>query len=523
MSKKYNERTRLREILSILKKYKIFAGISPEKVRLILEELGPTYIKIGQIMSMQTEVIPHEYLQELEKLRTEVPPMDKEDLLFIIEETYGKNMTDLFDDFNYESLGSASIAQVHSAKLKETGESVVLKIQRRDIYQRMEQDIKLMHRAAKMLQKIRKDAIVDFSNIVDELWKTAQEEMDFVKEAENAVTFYNNHENILYATCPKVYADLSSEKILVMENIGGFFIDDEEALEKGGYNKEEIAHKLADDYITQVIDNGFFHADPHPGNIKIRDGQIVWIDLGMIGRLNPRDKKLISDLVFSIARQDVSKIKDIALTIGNPAKNIDHVRLYADIDLFISKYTTMEFGELSLAAIVSELLDILNLHQIQMPANISMLARGLMTLEGVLAFLCPNLNMIDITASHIRRNKKPLDEFTRKAQRVLMGIDGSMEKMSLIPGFTVDILRMFAKGQTKINSELQISETAQAFIDRMLKKIIIGMIIVAIIIGASLIALVDIQPVLFNLPVFTTAGYIIAGLMSFSLFRGKYK
>lgn len=522
-NRNYNERARLREILSILKKHNIFAGLTPEKVRLILEELGPTYIKMGQIMSMQTEVVPQEYLQELGKLRTEVPPMSDEDLHFIIEETYGRNINELFDDFDYKSLGSASIAQVHSARLKSDGTKVVLKIQRRDIYKRMEQDIKLMHRAAKMIQKVKRDSIIDFNNIIDELWKTAQEEMNFLKEAENADTFYSNHKDVAYATCPKVYKDLSSERILVMENIDGFFVDDEKAMEEGGYNKEEIAEKLALDFIKQVIDDGFFHADPHPGNIKIRQGQIVWIDLGMVGRLNPRDKSLIAELIFAIARRDSGKIKDIALTLGTPLKNIDHVKLYSDIDLFLNKYGSMEFGELNLAGIVAELLEILNTHQIKVPTNISMLARGLMTLEGVLAFLNPNINIIDITANHIKKSKNPADEFLKKLQRMAVEFEGSFEKIALIPGFTIDILRMVAKGQAKINSELQISDTAQSFIDRMLNRIIIGMIIVAVIIGSSLIALVDIQPVVFNLPFFTTIGYVIAAVLSFSLFRGKYK
>ena len=315
-NKNYNERARLREILSILRKHNILAGLSPQKVRLILEELGPTYIKMGQIMSMQTDTLPYEYLQELGKLRTDVPPMSNEDLLYIIEETYGKNINEVFEDFDYTCLGSASIAQVHSAKLKSDGTKVVLKIQRRDIYKRMEQDIKLMRRAARMIQKVKKDSIIDFGNIINELWKTAQEEMNFVTEAENADIFYKNHIKVTYAACPKVYKELSSERILVMEHIDGFFIDNEEEMENCGYDRVEIAEKLANDYITQIIDDGFFHADPHPGNIKILNGKIIWLDLGMMGHLNPRDKNLIADLIFAVAHHDTSKIKDIALTLG---------------------------------------------------------------------------------------------------------------------------------------------------------------------------------------------------------------
>ena len=243
MKSKYNERTRLREILSIIRKHNIITGITPEKLRSVLEDLGPTYIKMGQIMSMQTDALPPAFLKELEKLRTDVPPMSDEDLRFIIQETYNKDISELFDDFSYKSLGSASIAQVHSAKLKNSGVPVVLKIQRRDIYKRMEQDIKLMRRVAGMVQKVKKETIVDFETILDELWKTAQEEMNFLKEAENAVTFYNNHKDVQYATCPKVYTELSSEKILVMEYVEGFFIDNEKAISEGGYDKKEIDRK----------------------------------------------------------------------------------------------------------------------------------------------------------------------------------------------------------------------------------------------------------------------------------------
>ncbi|MCX4361577.1 ABC1 kinase family protein [Mucispirillum schaedleri] len=523
MKSKYNERTRLREILSIIRKHNIITGITPEKLRSILEDLGPTYIKMGQIMSMQTDALPQAFLKELEKLRTDVPPMSDEDLCFIIQETYNKDISELFDDFSYKSLGSASIAQVHSAKLKKSGTQVVLKIQRRDIYKRMEQDIKLMRRVANMVQKVKKDTIIDFETIIDELWKTAQEEMNFLKEAENAVTFYNNHKNVIYATCPEVYTELSSEKILVMEYVDGFFIDNEEMMKAGGYDKKEIAAKLAEDYISQVIDYGFFHADPHPGNIKIRDGQIIWIDLGMMGKLSPRDKGLIADLIASVAKHDTGRIKDIALTLGNPVKDVDHVRLYSDIDLFLSKYSTMDLGNMSLAGIVSELLEILHTHHIQVPSTISMLARGIMTLEGVLAFLNPDINVIDITAAHIKNSKNPASEFTKKVRKAVMELSGSLEKLALIPGFTIDILQMIAKGQVKINSELQISENAQSFIERMIQRIILALITAAIIIGSSLIAIADIQPVIFNLPLFTTIGYIAAGLLTISLFKGKYK
>lgn len=515
----YNERARFREILSILKKHKIFHGINPEKVRLILEDLGPTYIKLGQIMSMRTDIIPLSFRKELEKLRTEVPPMNKDDLEDVICETYGKNIEEMFDNFSYSPLGSASIAQAHLAYLKGTDTPVILKIQRKGIYRRMEQDIALMKRAAKMVKIVKKDAVVDFDTIIDELWRTAQEEMDFHKEAENAIMFRNNLANTAYVSSPKIYEELTGSKILVMEFIDGFFINELDEMEAMGYDRKEIAFKLADNYITQVIDDGFFHADPHPGNIKIMDGKIVWLDLGMMGRLNPRDKQLLGDLVISVAKRDAGKIKDIALILGQSHKEIDHTRLYSDIDIFLNKYGSMDLGNMSLAGIVSELFDVLNEHHIIVPSNMSMLGRGLMTIEGLLAFLYPEINIIEIVTNHIKNNTDHLSGFSKKIKKVAMDLDGSAEKMAMLPGYAADILLMTAKGQLKSKFQIQIADNEKEFIIKILNRFIIGLIAAAIIIGSSIIVLSDMRHTTFGLPIFSIIGYCISAFLCFILFR----
>lgn len=522
MAKKYSKNQRLKEIFGILKKYKpTKTNLTPQMVRMILEELGPTYIKLGQVMSMRSDLLPNDYLKELEKLRTKVPQMSAEDFNYIIREAYQKDISLVFDDFHDESLGSASIAQVHLAKIKDTDDVVVLKVQRKDIFDTMEQDIMIMHRIARSLKFVDKKSIFDFDKILDELWKTAIEEMDFCKEAENISEFHEFHKNNPYCYSPKVYEELSSKKILVMEYIDGFFIDELDKYEENNLDRKMIAKRLAEDFIRQVIENGFFHADPHPGNLKIRDGKIVWLDLGMVGHLNSQDKNLISDLIIGISHHDIGKIKDACLVLATVNGEVNHSKLYDDLDQFLRKYSSLDLGSIGLGNIIQDLLDLLGTHNFQVPAKISMLARGIITLEGVLLKLDPTTSTLDLLINYFKEKDNILETGFSKLQKAIGNLNYSMEKAIDLPSYITDIVKMTAKGQLKMRSELQISETTKTFLDKIVTKIITALLAVAVIIGSSLIALVEIQPIVFDLPLFTTIGYIIAVFLSMSIFIRK--
>ena len=289
-NQKKEARRRLREILSVLLHHDIVGGLTPEKLRGILEDLGPTFVKFGQILSMRQDILPKEYCDELMKLRTDVKPMPYEEVAQAVLEEYGKPPEEVFVSFEREPLGSASIAQVHRAVLFKDRQ-VVVKVQRPHIREVMELDISLLHRATKMLKLAPSLAnTVDFNMVLDEMWAVAQQEMNFLEEAANAERFANNNREFVYIGCPRIYHDYTTEKILVMEYIDGIQVDDIAQLEEAGYDRVEIGRKLAENYVTQIVDQAYFHADPHPGNIRIREGQIVWIDLGMMGTIAKRDQ-----------------------------------------------------------------------------------------------------------------------------------------------------------------------------------------------------------------------------------------
>ena len=335
--------SRLKEMTAVLKKYKLTHGLTPEKFRLILQELGPTYIKLGQIMSLHSDILPKEYCEELMKLCSDVKPMPFEQVEAVIDASFGYSWKDVFASIDKKPLGAASIAQVHRATLK-TGEQVVVKVQRKGIHEVMSKDMALLHKAVKLVPPISIKGIVDFDMVLDEMWAVAQEEMNFLLEASNIEEFAGNNRDVAFVATPKLYRKYTTSHVLVMEYIKGFNIDDKEGLLKDGYDLEEIGSKLIDNYIRQVIEDGFFHADPHPGNVKIRDGKIVWIDMGMMGRLSEHDKRELSNAVYGIAMNDIGMIEDAVLAIGDFKGEPDRAKLYKDIKIIINKYGSLDMG-----------------------------------------------------------------------------------------------------------------------------------------------------------------------------------
>ncbi len=370
-SKEY--RTRLKEITSVLHKYGITRGITPQKLRMILEDLGPTYIKIGQIMSLHSDILPKRYCDELMCLRSEVTPMEFPEVKEVIEQAYGCPWNEMFAFISDTPLGSASIAQVHRAELL-SGEQVVIKVQRTGIYEIMARDIGLLRKAVKLMPPISLKGMADFDQVLDELWNVTREEMNFLTEASNMEEFARRNADVVYVRTPKLYQEYTTMHVLVMEYIEGPAIDDKEKLLAGGYDLEEIGIKLIDNYIKQVMEDGFFHADPHPGNVKIQDGKIVWIDMGMMGRLTERDKELIGKAIRGIAENDIGMIQEAVMALGEFKEKPDQSVLYEDISELMSKYGSLDMGEIDVGRSDVDLLEVMKENKIRMPHGLTMLA-----------------------------------------------------------------------------------------------------------------------------------------------------
>ncbi len=256
---------RLKEIVAVLRKHQAARGMTPEKLRLILEDLGPTFVKFGQIMSMRPDMLPRPYCEELRRLRADVRPMSYEEAAGEVERALGKPVGELFARFDRKPIGSASIAQVHYAELK-NGERVVVKIRRPGIRDVMERDAALLHRVSGLLRIAGGTGnAVDFNQVIDEIWTAALTEMDFGKEAAQAEEFARLNADVAYVSCPRVLRRYSAESVLTMEYVDGLSVDDGEKLKAAGYDTAEIGAKLAENYVKQIVDDGLFPRRPAPG------------------------------------------------------------------------------------------------------------------------------------------------------------------------------------------------------------------------------------------------------------------
>ena len=516
--------TRLREMVEVLRARDIVHGITPEKLRLILEDLGPTFVKLGQIMSMRPDFLPQEYCDELMKLQTEANPLPFSVIEKVIEQEYQRRWTRIFRSIDEEALGSASIAQVHCAVLLD-GEKVVIKVQRPGVHDIMSKDIVLLKRAAGIL-KILGPAqdVVDFSMVLDELWAIAKQEMDFVMEANHIEEFRHANQDADFVSCPKVYRHLTTQHVLVMEYVDGIQIDDVAGLKAAGIDARRIGERLGENYVKQIVEDGYFHADPHPGNIWVRGGKIVWLDLGMMGRLSNKDRAAIRKAIFALAQHDVCEMKAAVLSLGVPQERIDHARLYQDIDALIAQYGDLDFRSLKMGILSRQIMNVLRSHHIAIAPGISMFCRGVMTIEGVMRLVCPEVSFVEILARSMELSFAKGFNWREEAGKAKREGYILLRKSLQLPEQISDILKMTLSGQTKVNLELTGADEPLARLNKMINKLIIALLSAALLLGSSTICTTQMTPKIMEIPFLGVLGYLAAIVLSarllWSILRG---
>lgn len=516
LNKEKNEQSstwRLKELIMVLRNRGIVHGLTPLKLRLILEDLGPTFVKLGQVMSMRPDFLPQEYCDELVKLRAEALPLPFDKIREVIETEYGAKLESVFKTVDETPLGSASIAQVHSAILPDE-RHVVLKVQRPGIFEVMSKDIVLLRKAASIL-KVLSDSrdVLDFNMILEEMWAIARQEMDFLMEANHNDEFSQFNQSVEGVTCPVVERSLTTSRILVMEYIDGIQIDKIAILKAYGHDLHEIGKRLGENYVKQIIDDGYFHADPHPGNIWIRNNEIVWLDLGMVGRLSHKDKMTFRKAILAIINNDAYDMKDAVLSIGIQKAPINHTKLYTDIDEMMNRYIGTDFGSLEMGALIRNILEVAKDHKIGFAPGISMLARGAITIEGVLKMCCPEINLIEILQVHMKADFKKNFDTSAELEKMKRDIYKLTRTSLFIPTQISDILKMTIKGQTKVNLDLTGSEEPLHQFDKMINKLIVCIISAALLLGSSIICTTQMTPKIMEIPLLGIFGYLAAVIL----------
>ena len=516
----FSSKDRLLEIVRIIKKYDLIKNATPENLRLAIEEAGPTFIKLGQILASRDDIIPKEYCDELSHLRNQVKPMNYDKVLEILDREYKGNTFEIFSSIDEIPIGSASIAEVHKAVLKD-GTEVVIKIQRENIYELMAMDVRLLKKVVSIL-KLDKvfDSIFNFSDVIDEMFETAKEEMNFLIEASHTEEFYEKNKNVLYIRSPKVYREYTTSKSLVMEYMDGIRINDYASLEKNGYDRDEIGKKLAANYIKQALDDGYFHADPHVENLKIKNGKIIYLDFGMMGRLSRRDRDLLSKCIMAIIKDDVTEVSHILLAFGKTRGPIDHMVLKNDIKRVIEKNKTQDIADIDIKDFMNDFLAMLSNNHISLPKDVTMLMRGIIVLEGVLRSVSPKINLMQILGTHIKPNNI-FDE--DKAKKFIHEAAQSGTDMVYLPNEMLSFLKGVNSGELRFNIELNDSKHQMRNLEQLVHLCMVTILDVAYILGTSLIVMQSDGELPFIFYVYLIFGGICTVWIFYKMFTSKIR
>ena len=392
----------LYELLSLprrlfLKEQDTHRKTTGERVRFFLEELGPTFVKMGQLASTRSDFLPPDIIQELEKLQDNVPPFTYEEVKMIVEQELGQDMDQVFDVFTEKPLGSASIGQVHYAVLK-TGERVAVKVQRPNIERRIKTDLEILQQLAVLAEhRLAWAANYQIKAVIDEFSKAILAELDYNVEGRNADRIAKQFDDEPNVYIPKIYWEHTSKKVLTMEYIKGTKLNNLDEIKKNGYDAKVLAERVAHSVFQQILVDGFFHADPHPGNVTALPNDVVaFIDFGMVGRLTPDMRTHFSSLVIALMRQSTDGVIKALTQMGTLPDDVNMDRLRLDVDELRDKYYDVPMSQVSLGEAVNDLFKVANLHHIQIPTELTLVAKALLNMEAMVEKLDPEISIIKV-------------------------------------------------------------------------------------------------------------------------------
>ena len=490
----------------------------PERLRMALEELGPTFIKFGQVLSTRSDFIPPQYLIEFAKLQDDVPPFSYEEVEEIFLAEMGQQPEKLFAEFNRKPIAAASIGQVHEGALQ-NGEMVVVKVQRPKIEKIIAVDLEILAHIATLMERYLEEVQGHRpTSIVEEFARTISKEIDYSVEIGNIERFERQFErnNTIYV--PKVYRDLSCERILIMENIQGVKASDVDKLRQQGVDLPLVAERGTNLIMEQIFVHGFFHADPHPGNIFILpDNVICFLDFGMMGRLNRKNREDFTDLVLYIVGRNERKVTDSVLKLTDHYDDIDRETLTRDLSEMLDRYLYLPLKELEAGKILQDLLDLVSRHRIFFKPNFYLMMKAITTVEGVGRVLDPDLELINLAQPFMKKVKSDRLRLNRIAQETGLTTSEYIDLLRDLPEELRSILTQLRQGRMKLEFEHRGLSALRAVLDQMSNRISFAIVLASLIIGSSLIILSGIPPTWHDIPVIGLIGFLLAGVMGFWL------
>ncbi len=459
-----------------------------QRIRLALEELGPTFVKFGQVISTRPDLVPAPIIAELEKLQEHVPPFSGAVAVLLIESELGSPLSKLYAEFDLKPLAAGSLGQVHRA-VHFDGRVLAVKIRRPNVVRDVERDLSLMAELAVLIERHLPEAeIFDPVGLVNQFARSIRREIHFAREARTMDEFRRLFRNDATLFVPAVCWDLTSEGVVTMEFVEGLKINDREPLIAAGLSPAEVAANGARIFLKMAFEFGLFHGDPHPGNVRVlHSGVIGLIDYGMVGRLEEDKREQLIDLLLAVSQHNIRNCVNQVLLIGKPFHPVDRQLLTSDVRDFIEGYYGLPLEQIDVGRLLSDFVSILATHGIRYPADLMLLIRAIITLEGVAAELDPNFNL----AKHLAPVLTPLVRERYNPQRIAgrflsdaRMLAGVLHDLPIHVGRTLEKL---SHDDLRIHLEHQHLDRLINELDRSSNRVVIGLVMSALIVASALV------------------------------------
>ncbi len=528
---------RLNEVLAILAKYGLAEGLSnvhadwlqrhltsedgqalstlpqEERIRLALTDLGPTFVKLGQILSTRADLVGPTLAEELSQLQKHTPPDDPETVHARVEEDLGAPPEALFAHFDAEAFASASIGQVHHATLRD-GTRVVVKIQHAGIRERVRNDLEILRELAKLAER-HSEELARFRPValVREFERTLMAELDFRREKRNLEQFAQNFADDDQVRFPAPHERFCSARVLTMDYLDGICVADSEALDEAGYDREELARRGADLFLQMVFRDGFYHADPHPGNLMVLENAVIGlVDCGMVGRVDEDLADRVQDFLMAAIDKDARRLAEVVEELGEAPPDIDRDLLRADLLEYVDDYGSASIEDFDLTGALNDMMRIVRTHHIILPARVSLLIKMLVMLEGTAQHLSPSFSIVELLERYRQRavlRRLSPQRVWRKLHRAQRDWTRLLESF---PRDLTDLMARIRKGTFEVHLD-------HRHLDAVVNRLVVGLLTAALLLASATLLDGQVPPLVGGYSLPGVAGMVIAVALGFRLLR----
>ena len=485
----------------------------PQRVRMALAELGTTFIKLGQILSTRPDLVGLEMAAELTRLQSNTPADDPEQVVAMIQADLGQHPDSLFQEFDPQAFASASIGQVHRAVLDD-GTRVVVKVQHHGIEERVQNDLEILLQLAELAETYSKE-LAQFRPVAtaSEFRRTLLAELDFTREERNLIRFTNNFRDDPGVCFPKPHPERCSRRVLTMDELQGISVAKGPLLAEAGFDMTDVARRGANMFLQMVFRDGFYHADPHPGNLMVlQDAAIGVLDCGMVGRVDEELREQIEDLLLAAVDQDADRLTETVVDLGEVPPNFDRSALRNDLVQFVENYGTQSIDKFDLSGALNEMTEIIRQHHILLPSRVSLLIKMLVMLEGTSRQLSPDFSIAELLepyrAEMIKRRMSP--------QRMLRKLQSAQRDWTRLaqtfPGDIADLMERIRRGSFDVKLE-------HRRLDSIVNRLVLGILTAALFVGSASLLSNQVKPLLWDTSVPGGIGALTAVILGFTLVR----